>query len=279
MVDATERQPTDSSPFSRQDFFDSIAKLEECIKLQIQESFQSFIAQFDQMKVTIAQATATADAAFELAMATQDDVRRLDIADDWARNKIMLLKNKEHNLKFRRFFEDIDPSPDLSSFLLTWLAGALGLELGVAPVIDKAYRFGLANKWNSQYPCDILASFPDSRTRKAILKKSRSKEGLIFQGKRIIVLLDLSSEILLCRKALKPIISKLLEHKIKFKWFSPTSFFILHQGQRLQVTDVDSGYLLLDTLQITYEKLDLSDPALVPPPKEECSQWNKSKKW
>lgn len=97
--------------------------LKESIKMQIKESFQPFVAQFEQMKASINQATATAGAAFELSMTTQEDVRSFDQAEDWARNKIMILENKikEQNLKFRGFPEDLDPTPDLCSFLLSWL--------------------------------------------------------------------------------------------------------------------------------------------------------------
>lgn len=189
-------------------------------------------------------------------------MHQLDAADDWAESKIMLLENKlkEQNLKFRGFSEDIDPSPDLCSFLLNWLA--LDLESGVAPVIDNAFRLGQDTKGNLRYPRDILAT---------ILTKSRSEKGFLYHGKRNIVLLDLPSETLLRRKALKPIISQLLEDKIRFKWFSPTSFYVLHQGQQLQVTDMDSGYLLLDTLQITYEKPDLLALFLLQPPRTSTS--------
>lgn len=117
-------------------------------------------------------------------MATQDDLCRLDTAESWAKEQIMLLENKlkEDNLKFWGFPEDLHLSPDIRFFLVIWLFNALDLDGGVALFIDKAYRLGLASNHSSHLPRDILAKIPDSRTRAAILKRSHSAEGLIFQG-------------------------------------------------------------------------------------------------
>ncbi|KAL8169366.1 UNVERIFIED_CONTAM: hypothetical protein K2H54_047881 [Gekko kuhli] len=118
------------------EFLTTILKLEENIVDQISSGLKPFTNQLENLTETLAQVSQAVESALEGTISTQEDVQRLQSLEEWTRIKIMMLENKmkEQNLKFR----------------------------------------GLPEKIEEQVPRDIVATFPDSRTRDKILKESRA---------------------------------------------------------------------------------------------------------
>ncbi|KAL8189742.1 UNVERIFIED_CONTAM: hypothetical protein K2H54_002882 [Gekko kuhli] len=124
------------------------------------------------------------------------------------------------------------------------------------PESSEAYCAGPKTKRNDTTPRDIVASFPDTRTRDAILKKAREGGGFTYLTHNIQVPLGSrgkNTETLQLRKNLSPITTKHTECKFRFRWTSPCELMVIHQGTRFFAHNYDSGLTLLNSLDIKHD--------------------------
>lgn len=71
---------------------------------------------------------------------------------------------------------------------------------------------------------------------------------LLYQGCKILVFKHLSSEVLIKRRGLKPVTAKL--PNVHYKWDAVSNVLVRHQGKAYCGSDDDSGYALLQALNI-----------------------------
>ncbi|KAL8220785.1 UNVERIFIED_CONTAM: hypothetical protein K2H54_054720 [Gekko kuhli] len=198
--------------FSHTEFFTTMEELKASIQLTIADQIKQAVQQAiqplsDDLKAittTLSEVAQAAETALETAMTTQEEVQQLQRTEDWTRSKIMSMDNKlrEKNLKFRNLPEDVEQESDLKTCLASWISKTLKLEEGVQPLIDKAHRLVPTQRKKDKFPRD---------------------------------------ETLQHRKALKPVLQKLLDNNIRFKWASPTEILVIHQNQRYSADDLPSG--------------------------------------
>ncbi|KAL8185512.1 UNVERIFIED_CONTAM: hypothetical protein K2H54_053758 [Gekko kuhli] len=145
-----------------------------------------------------------------------------------------------------------------SEMALTLQDETLELEEGIAPAIMRAQRLGpLATARNGR-PRDILVQFLYPRSRDKVLKLARARGFLLFKEQKILVLLDLSPEVLEKRRKLKIVSAKLNEAKIRFRWTPVSDIQIYKNGLQYQASDPVSGRALLAalSLKLTREEED-----------------------
>lgn len=75
----------------------------------------------------IQQIAQTADAALEASIASNEDIRKLQSHERWAKEEIITLKSKlrDKNIKIRGLPEKAEGSTDLPSYLAFWLVTSL----------------------------------------------------------------------------------------------------------------------------------------------------------
>ncbi|KAL8182692.1 UNVERIFIED_CONTAM: hypothetical protein K2H54_062073 [Gekko kuhli] len=100
MAAAEESDREDNAPLSRRDYIDAFRALKDDIADQIQTAVQKAIQPLsNELKIITETLTEVAQAA----TAAQEDVKSLQLTEDWTKNKIMALENRmrDRNLKFR----------------------------------------------------------------------------------------------------------------------------------------------------------------------------------
>lgn len=90
---------------------------------------------------------------------------------------------KKFNLKLRGLEENKEGT---TAFISLWLASALEMEKGVAPIITQAFR--------KKYPRDIIITLGDMRMQNPILDTARNKGTLCFQDQQIAIFPDKASK-------------------------------------------------------------------------------------
>lgn len=146
--------------------------------------------------------------------------------------------------------ESLDLNADLAATFATSLSTFMNLGTDKTPTIVAAYRVGHATAIKPNYPRDIILQFIFVKEQEAVLQAARSVSQVLFNGTKIIFLLDLPMEILLKRKFLRPITDKLKEKKIRFRWNAASDIVVVHEGAQLRVGDLEAGRILLNELNV-----------------------------
>ncbi|KAL8176572.1 UNVERIFIED_CONTAM: hypothetical protein K2H54_036445 [Gekko kuhli] len=106
---------------------------------------------------------------------------------------------------------------------------------------------------------EMALTLQEERSREAVLKMARMKGSLLYNDQKILVLLDLSSETLDKRRKLKPVISKLNEARIRFRWSPVSDIHIYKNGLQYQASDPVTGRALLAALGIKLTRKEEED--------------------
>lgn len=155
------------------------------------------------------------------------------------------------NLKLRGFPESMEFNKDLHHNILNWITPLLHLEGNVSPTVTSAHRVGPALSICPNFPRDVIIHFLYAKERDAVLQLVRKSIPLVYSGSKILVLLDLSQEILLKRKNLKPITDQLKARGIRFGWNATSDIVVLKDGAQYKAEDIASGHTLLAALDIS----------------------------
>ncbi|KAL8183706.1 UNVERIFIED_CONTAM: hypothetical protein K2H54_049320 [Gekko kuhli] len=190
---------------------------------------------------------------------SQADVSELQTLEINSRERILILESQVRhlNVKFRGIPEGEEKKGDLVSFMMSWLSHVFNLENGVAPLILKAYRLGLATNPNRREPRDVLVQFADSRTCQRIIKEATSKGSLPYKACHVQVFPEVPQEALKIQKALKDTTSRLQQENIRYRWMASEGLQVSYKGSTLQATDEETGRALLEALKIS-EPMDTS---------------------
>lgn len=134
------------------------------------------------------------------------------------------------------------------AILASWMASFMQLEDGVLPTLISAYCLGAPFVSHPKFPRDILVQFLYPRSCEVVLHVSRTTGPLLYKGHPIMVLLDLTPEILLKQKTLKLITECFKRNNVCFRWL-PTSDIIMSQdGSQHWADSLASDHSLLDAL-------------------------------
>lgn len=125
------------------------------------------------------------------------------------------------------------------------------LEGERTPTITTAYRVGSAASIWPNFPRDIILHFLYAKEREALLSMVRRASSLTFSRSKVLVLLDLPQEILMKRKALKPITDQLKTKNICFKWNAASDIVVSKDGAQYKAEDLASRHTLLAALDIS----------------------------
>lgn len=254
---------TDTAPITKQDLQNLSADLKSSFTMLIAQQLAPISQQLSDLTTTLKEVSSTAEAAMEIGLAAQEDTRNLQRSEQLLSSKVALLEAhiRASNLKFRGLPESPAFDANLASSLATWLASKLKLEDGVAPTILSAYRLGSPSAARPKFPRDVMAQFLYPRSRNAILQLARADGPLKFESHSVLVLLDLSPNVLAKRRLLKPITECLHSNKVRFRW-SPTSDILVYkEGRQLRAEDIPSGKDLLLALNLQVPSDLATDPS------------------
>lgn len=248
----TEVRETDNVGLTREDLATFRDDLKHHFTSQLDLKLDSFSKQLAELTNTIKDVSHTANEAFDLGKAQEQRIKALQTSEGLLRDRVDWLKGKARalNLKFRGLPELPELNSNLSPALASWLASLLHLEDGVAPTIITAYRVGPATAVKPDFPQDVVVQFLYHRSKEAVLQLARKSKALQFKGAKVTVLLDLSPEILMKRKTLKPITNHLKSRNVRFRWLASSNIIVVHDGTQYKADDVASGCTLLAALDL-----------------------------
>ncbi|XP_015261356.1 PREDICTED: protein prenyltransferase alpha subunit repeat-containing protein 1 [Gekko japonicus] len=207
--------------------------------------------QFEDIQNSLLQTAQKADAAMDLGLVNQADIKQLQEATASQRVSLIFLETevKPVNLKFQGIREEAEENNDMITFMTSLIAQALSLEEGVFPTITQAYRMGTLARNRRLLPRDILITVPGARVRRRILDAAKTPGTFKHEGNPLQVSSDIPREAILIRRTLKPIITKLQSIKQKYCWLPSGKLYAAFQGQHLYAWDEDSGADLLHIIQ------------------------------
>ncbi|KAL8220770.1 UNVERIFIED_CONTAM: hypothetical protein K2H54_054433 [Gekko kuhli] len=158
MIDGQEENRGGGMAVSRDEFFTTLENLEKNMAACTAKLIKPIASHIVEFRSALDKVSQTAEAAMEMSLTIQEETKYLLQREDWATDKILSLDNqmRAHNVKFSRFPEKSEENTDLTSFIASWLASALQLENGVAPLLDLAYRLGQSGSSHRRaWPRDI----------------------------------------------------------------------------------------------------------------------------
>lgn len=244
MAAAAERQ---AAQLTKQDWDSSFHAFETDFVGRMNALLNPIIERLEDLGDRVGKVEQTAESAIEMALVSQQDIQHLQESEKWMLERITSLETRlrSRNLKLRGIAEGEEGTSDLALFVSHWLAQALTLDDGIAPVLNRAHRLGPANHPTFKGPRDILIELADDRTRSKILREAREKGHLAYKNSPVLVLPDLPPEILQKRRQLKDVTVTLQEAKIKYRWSPSSDLIVHHQGTTYKASDPSSGQRLL----------------------------------
>lgn len=163
MAAAAERQ---GAQLMKQDWDSSFRTFESNFAGRMNALLNPIIEQLEDLGDRVGKVEQTAESAIEMALVSQQDIQHLQQSETWMLERITSLETRLRfrNLKLRGIAEGEEDTSDLALFISHWLAQALTLDEGIAPVLNHAHRLGPANHPTFKGPRDILIELADDRT-------------------------------------------------------------------------------------------------------------------
>lgn len=90
-------------------------------------------------------------------------------------------------------------------------------------------------------PCDIILRLHYHQTQVAILRASRQKEHLEYEGHRFQIYTDLATATLLKQKTFIPLTKALQQHQIRYRWPFPVKLAFAYNGTQHQLSSLQTG--------------------------------------
>lgn len=237
---------------TREDLMVLKEDLKQHVTSQLDLKFDSLTNRLLELTNTVKDVSNTASEAYDLSKAQECQIKALQASEGLLRDRVAWLEGKVRalNLKLRGLPELPELNSNLAPAIASWLASLLHLEDGVAPTIIAAYRVGPSSAIKPGFPRDVVVQFLYAKSRDAVLQLTRNMTALQFKGAKVMVLLDLSPEILLKRKTLKPITDHLKSHNVRFRWSASSDIMVICDGSQYKANDVASGRTLLAALDL-----------------------------
>ncbi|KAL8165275.1 UNVERIFIED_CONTAM: hypothetical protein K2H54_038077 [Gekko kuhli] len=222
------------------------------MKASLTDKINTLTTHVEEIKLTVSQAIEKADSALDNSLTNQTNIKTLGEHVVAINDRLTSVETEQKttNLKFRGFPEEAEGAEDLISFIASFIAQALKLEEGIYPVITNAARMGAKNNPKRINPRDIVATIPDARVHKWILKEAQRAKTFVYTDIPIEVFLDLPRDALQIRRKLRTTTKQLQELHQKYRWLPSGKLYVYHQGQHLYAYDEESGKQLIQALQI-----------------------------
>ncbi|XP_040181316.1 uncharacterized protein LOC120915124 [Rana temporaria] len=115
--------------------------------------------------------------------------------------------------------------------------------------LDRAHR-SLGPIRKDGLPRDIVIKPHYFSTKEEIMKCSRQREQLTYQGANIQIFSDISPYTIQKRRSMKPLLSALLQKEIRYKWAFPFALKFSYKGNHYAVHNFQEGERLLMSLNI-----------------------------
>lgn len=248
----TEVGDDDNGALTRKDLLALSADLKQHFTLLLDSRLECFSNRLSELTTTVNEVSHTAGEAFDLCKSQGLLITNLQASERLLKERVAWLEGKARamNLKFRGLPELPDLNSNLSPAIASWLASLLHLEDGVAPTLIAAYRVGPASLIKPNFPRDVVVQFLYHKSRDAVLQMARQSSALQYKGSRVLVLLDLPSEVLMKRKLLKPITDHLKAKNVRFRWSAASDIIVNRDGAQYKADDVASGRTLLAALNL-----------------------------
>ncbi|KAL8220468.1 UNVERIFIED_CONTAM: hypothetical protein K2H54_047082 [Gekko kuhli] len=158
------------SPVTKCDLLDMEARLFSKMK----ELWKPMQDQLAEIKTTLSETKTTAETAFSLAGTVQEENKNIQKETDQLNHKMLNLdlEQRNNNIKFRGFPEQLNTTEDLNDFMASWLAQLWKLDEDVVPVIVKAYRIGSPKNPNRK---EAITKRRDLKTTTSLLRDHNIK--------------------------------------------------------------------------------------------------------
>uniref|UniRef100_A0A3B3DZ89 L1 transposable element RRM domain-containing protein n=1 Tax=Oryzias melastigma TaxID=30732 RepID=A0A3B3DZ89_ORYME len=158
----------------------------------------------------------------------------LEKENSYLRDKVDDLENRSRssNLRFLRIPERAE-GRDMVEFIQRLIPRLLGADnFPVPPVIERAHRSPTTSRPNAKNgPRPILVKFLNVQDKMKILRLSRDKGDLLFDGVQVYIYPDYSAALLERRRLFDPIKIKLREKNIQYSLRYPASLRISIDGK------------------------------------------------
>ena len=199
-----------------------------------------------------------------------------------AQTKIDDLENRSRreNFRVRGLPESImDVHSAIRDIMRILLPSAPDIKLE----IDRAHR-SLGPMRRDGLPRDVVVKPHYFSTKEDIMKRSRQQENLQYQGTNIQIFSDISPYTIQKRRAMKPLLSALINKNIKYKWAFPFALKFNYNGRNHIIHNFQEGERLLSDLKIiSLDPVMDTNPPQLPSAKRNTptsptqNPWNKVK--
>lgn len=188
----------------------------------------------------------------DLALTNQDSTPALQCDQDHMKQKMLIMdmESRIFNVKLRGIPEQAEASTDLQMFISNWMASVMNMEEKITPCLMRVRRIGAPVNPKRHCPWDIVVSFLYMRDKYAFLREASWQGSFRFENERVEVYQDLPAEALALRRELKPITHQLQVASRKYRWIGPATIQVIHKGNPITATALDSGLMLLNRLGI-----------------------------
>lgn len=199
MAPAGENNATLAAYITKSDILDIKEDLKQHLASLIDNKLDPVAEQISTLTSTLKDVAATANAAHEESGKNGGLIKALQSSEWQLKERVVWLEQRARslNLKLRGFPESTDFNKNLLQNVLAWITPLMHLEDEASPTITTAYRVGPPSSIRPNFLRDIIIQFIYAVERDILLRMARSTSSLTYSGSKILVLLDLSQDILL----------------------------------------------------------------------------------
>ena len=133
---------------------------------------------------------------------------------------------------------------DITSTMLTFFKSLLPPEHSEIHIV-RAHRVGQRKREPGAPPRDILVKMQDSREKDLVLRAARDLDVLKCCDYVCDIFQDLSAATLMRRQAFRPITTKLMAEKIRYRWLFPFGIAFEFQDKSFQTSNLGKAAKIL----------------------------------